>query len=100
MRRSQLKANTSTEGETIEQKVERVVNNKEPLGDGSPLIYTERKDGVKASFNVRTDKREIAIEASEKIAKSYLARRDERQKSTEIEPIETKPQEGDESPNK
>ena len=48
-----LKVNTSKEGETIETKMERVINNKEPIKDGAPLIYTERKDGVKASTNIR-----------------------------------------------
>ena len=34
------------EGETIEQKVNRIVNNNEPITDGAPIIFTERKDGV------------------------------------------------------
>ena len=32
------------EGEFIEEKVARVVENKEPIEDGAPIIYTERKD--------------------------------------------------------
>ena len=35
--------NESTEGERIEEKVERLVNNKEPIRDASPIIYTEKK---------------------------------------------------------
>ena len=34
------------EGEYIEEKVARVVENKEPIEDGAPIIYTERKNGV------------------------------------------------------
>ena len=30
------------EGEFIEEKVARVVENKEPIEDGAPIIYTER----------------------------------------------------------
>lgn len=30
------------EGETIEEKVERIVTNKEPISDGAPMIYTEK----------------------------------------------------------
>lgn len=67
-----------TEGETIEQKINRIVNNKEPIKDGAPLIYTDRKDGVGAQYNIKTDRFEIAIEAMDKIAKSTAAKRNER----------------------
>ena len=32
--------------ETIEKKVKRIVENKEPISDGAPIIYTERNKGV------------------------------------------------------
>lgn len=87
-----FKVNQSTEGETIEQKMERIVNNKEPIKDGAPLLYTERKEGVRSSTNIRTDRWEVAIDATDKIAKSYQARREERalkiEKKTD-EPIQT-----------
>lgn len=84
-RQTKLAINTSVEGETLEMKMERVVNNKEPITDGAPLIYTERKDGVKRSTNIRTDRWEVAIEATDKIARSYKARREERLKSAEAQ---------------
>ena len=34
------------EGETIEQKVRRVMENNEPIKDGAAVIYNERKEGV------------------------------------------------------
>lgn len=71
-----LIVNKSADGESIEQKVERIVSNKEQVTDSMPMMYTERKDGVIAGMNIRTDRFEIAIEASEKIAKSYRARRE------------------------
>ena len=40
------------------------------------MLYTERKEGVRASTNIRTDRFEIAVEAADKIAKSCQARRD------------------------
>jgi len=73
---STLTINSSVEGETIEQKMERIVNNKEPIKDGAPLVFTERKEGVRASTNIRTDRFEVAIEATTKIAGSYQARRE------------------------
>jgi len=75
-----IKINQSVEGETIEQKIERVVQNKEPITDGAPLIYTDRKDGVEAGYNIKTDRFEIAVEAMDKVAKSNIAKRDNQPK--------------------
>ena len=41
----------SFEGEFIEEKVARVVENKEPIEDGAPIIYTERKDLTRMSLH-------------------------------------------------
>lgn len=76
--RTTINVNSSYEGETIEKKVRRVVNNKEPIKDGAPLIYTERKDGVQPAYDIRTDRWEVAIEAMDKIAAYKVAKRDER----------------------
>lgn len=65
-------------GETIEQKVERVTTNKEPIKDGAPLIFTERKDGVQPEYDVRTDRFEVAVDAMDKVTKSHLAKRQSR----------------------
>ena len=73
-----IKFNESYEGETIEQKIERVTNNQEPIKDGAPLIYTDRKDGVQAGYNIRTDRFEVAIEAMDKITKTKIAQRESR----------------------
>ena len=63
-------------GETIEQKIERIVNNGEPIKDGAPIIYTERKDGVLPEYDIRTDRFEIAVEAMDKVSKAQIAKRD------------------------
>ena len=55
------------EGEWIEEKVRRVVENGEPIEDGAPIVYTERKDGVRPEYNIRTDRWEIAQEAMEAV---------------------------------
>lgn len=62
------------EGETIEDKVRRVVENKEPISDGAPIVYTEKKDGVLPQFNIRTDKWDIAMEAMDKVQASRIAK--------------------------
>lgn len=75
--KTQIHINESVEGETIEQKVERLIANKEPITDSTvELLFTERKDGVMAGYNIRTDRFEVAIEAMDKAHKSSLARRE------------------------
>lgn len=63
-----------SEGESIEQKVRRVVENKEPISDGAPIIYTEKKEGVLPQFNIRTDKWDIALDAMDKVQASRIAK--------------------------
>ena len=60
------------EGETIEEKVRRLTTTNEPVSDGVNLIYTEKKDGVRPEFNIRTDKWEIAQNAMTKAAKQEI----------------------------
>lgn len=62
-------------GETIEQKVERLVHNGEPIDDSSPRIFTERKDGVQAQYDIRADRWEIAADAMDAVQKSEKAKR-------------------------
>jgi hypothetical protein len=68
--------NDSVEGETLEQKIERIMSNKEPIKDGAPLIHTERKDGVEPAYNIKTDRFDIAIDAMDIVTKSTEAKRD------------------------
>lgn len=64
------------EGEYIEQKVERIVQNNEPITDGAPIIFTEKKDGVLPGFNIRTDRFDIAIEAMDKVERIRAAKKE------------------------
>lgn len=70
-----FEVNNSVEGETIEEKIERVLNNNEPIADGAPIIYTDRRDGVLPAYDIRTDRFEIAIDAMNKVSASQLAKR-------------------------
>lgn len=76
-RKTQLQNKTIVEGESIEIKVRRMMKNKEPIKDGAPLIFTERKDGVMSAYNIRTDRWEIATDAMDYIRRSKEAKRDE-----------------------
>ena len=74
--RTTIKVNESYEGETIEQKVQRITQNNEPIKDGAPRIYTERNEGVRMDMDVRTDRFEVAVEAMDKVTRAKLAKRE------------------------
>lgn len=78
VRRTSIVQNDQREGETIEQKVDRIVNNGDPITDGAPLIFTEREEGVLPGFNPRTDRFEEALGAMDKITGDKRAKREAR----------------------
>lgn len=81
-----IDVNDSFLGETIEMKMERVINSGEPIKEGASMIYTDRKDGVRPEYDIRTDRFDIALEAMDKVTKSQLAKRDEFYKKDESKP--------------
>jgi len=85
---TELQSEERPEGETIEQKIERIVNSGEPITDGAPLIYTERKDGIKPEYDIRTDRWEIATEAMDKVQADMTAKREEKQAKIQFQIIE------------
>jgi hypothetical protein len=82
--KSKLSSVEKLEGEPIELKIERIVSNKEPISDGAPSIFTERKDGVVSAYNIRTDRFEIAAEAMDKVAGSIQAKRDNKGQKAKV----------------
>lgn len=91
--KTMIEAPKPVEGESIENKVERLMKNKEPIKDGAPLIYTERKDGVIAGYNIRTDRFEVAAEAMDVVQKARVAQRDAKlagKKKEDLPPADNK----------
>jgi hypothetical protein len=91
------------EGETIEQKMARILHNGEPITDGAPEIYTERRDGVGAEYNIRTDRWEMAAEAMDLKSKNIQAKRDakaeaRKNKESEAKVVKLKPKKDDGKP--
>lgn len=81
-----LTVNDSVEGESIEMKIERLIENNEPISDSAPLVYTERKEGVLPQYDVRTDRFELAIDAMDKVSSTHVAKRVEMyKKSNDLE---------------
>lgn len=75
--KSSIRLNIVRDGESIETKLMRMVENNEPIRDnfGGNMIYMERGDGIDADCNPRTDKHLIAIDAAGHIGKSKIAKR-------------------------
>lgn len=65
-----LKSIEIYEGESIETKCARILQNKEPIADTAPIIYTAKEDGVLPAYNIRTDRFDIAMDAYDKITRS------------------------------
>jgi len=61
------------EGETLIKKIQRIMDENEPLKDGAPLIYTPKQDGVRADCNIRTDKWDIAMKAMNRVNEHKLS---------------------------
>lgn len=73
---SSINGTEKFEGETIEQKVRRIMETGEPIKDGAPIIYTEKSKGVDPAHNIRTDRWEIAAAAMDVVHRSKTASRD------------------------
>ena len=63
---------------------------KEPITDGAPIIFTEKKDGVRPEYNIRTDRWDIALDAMNKIDMARKAHKE----------IEVKPEDFGNVPDK
>lgn len=54
-------------GETLIKKIQRILDENEPLTDGAPMIYTPKQAGVRDDCNIRTDKWTLAINAMDRV---------------------------------
>lgn len=66
---------TATEkGESIEEMLQRLTANKEPIPNNVPPIYTPKEEGVMGDYDIRHDRFDTAYEASDKFAASEIAK--------------------------
>ena len=54
-------------GETLIKKIQRILDENEPLTDGAPMIYTPKQAGVRDDCNIRTDKWVLAMNAMDRV---------------------------------
>lgn len=93
-----LKSIEICEGESIETKCARILQNKEPITDTAPIIYTTKEDGVLPAYNIRTDRFDIAMDAYDKITKSS-AKKEQAVKPEDFGNVPEKTQGGSPSEN-
>lgn len=93
-----LKSIEIYEGESIETKCARILQNKEPITDTAPIIYTAKEDGILPAYNIRTDRFDIAIDAYDKITRSS-AKKEQAVKPEDFGNVPNKTQGGSPSEN-
>lgn len=93
-----LKSIEIYEGESIETKCARILQNKEPITDTAPIIYTAKEDGVLPAYNIRTDRFDIAMDAYDKITRSS-AKKEQTVKPEDFGNVPDKTQGGSPSEN-
>lgn len=73
-----LKTTESFIGESLEDKVRRTMLSGAPIEAISPMVYTERKEGVRKDTDIRTDRWEVAQNAMGTITQGARQKRAER----------------------
>lgn len=68
------------EGESLERKLARITASNEPLNEAQkPIIFQERKAGVDPMCDIRTDKMAMAQDACDKITRTHMLARANRE---------------------
>jgi len=73
-----LRGNERKIAPTLEEKIERMMSNKDSIPNEAPLIYQERGEGVGGSYNIRSDKWEVALDATDIISRNKAVERENR----------------------
>lgn len=71
-----FKVNQSYEAEPLEITLRRAITSSEPISTTAPQIFTERKDGVRPEYDIRTDRFEVAMETMDRATKAHIANRE------------------------
>lgn len=63
------------EGQSIEEQMRKALAGNEPIQASAKVTYNDRKDGVLPQHDIRTDRFEVAMMATDKIHASQAAAR-------------------------
>lgn len=94
-----ITVNNCYEAEGLEEKLRRITETNEPIEDVSPIIYTDKKNGVMPEYNIKTDRFEVAMEAVGKIRTAELAEIAKSESAGQAETTETAAAEGGQEPS-
>ena len=86
--KTSIHVNTSTEAEHFHVKLQKMIDNKEPIEATAPIIYTARKDGVIPQYDIRADKWDIAMEARNEVERIITTKVTEAEKAEEAKKAE------------
>lgn len=81
-------------GNSIEDKVRMTMESGAPVEAISPMLYSERKEGVLPQTNIRTDKWDVAQQAMTTIADGTRQKREERLKNADKPKADSTPATG------
>ena len=73
--KSRIHVEPDMEGQSIEEMLRQATQGGEPIKANARIAYTERKEGVLAQYDIRTDRFELALLATSKVAASEAASR-------------------------
>lgn len=86
MHKTQLERYADTEGESLEQQLRRLNANNEPIPGNVEKIYTPKGEGVIPDYDIRTDRFDIAMQATDKFTASQRAKAANEMKTETPEP--------------
>lgn len=73
--KSRIECYDTMEGESLEERLRKMIAGKEPIQATAKIGYTDRKDGVHQEYDIRTDRFEMALIAANHVhASAYAAR--------------------------
>lgn len=72
---TQLDVPAEKDGTSIEEVMRKALHSKEPIEATAKISYSERKDGVLPQFDIRTDRFEYAMMATDRIHATAAAQR-------------------------
>ena len=87
--KTQIEREPEEFGQSLEEQIRIATTSKQPIESSATPVYTPMKDGVLPQYDVRTDREEIAIDATDKLAKSDYLKVDERPQEETTEKTET-----------
>jgi len=78
--------NDTVEALTLEETIAQMMETGEGIEDSVTMAYQERSDGLAPEYDIRTDRFDVALEASDKVSKSIIAKREQRQNEKSGDP--------------